>query len=109
MRVREAMRLNPFHPNWYWNIYGRCLHTAGRYEEAIAAFDRVETMQFWVLAYLAACHAMIGEHDRARNYARQVRDARPDFSLATFQQILPYRNAQSHARFLETFHRAGLN
>lgn len=109
MRVREAMRLNPFHPNWYWNIYGRCLHTAGRYEEAIAAFERVETMQFWILAYLAACHAMIGEYDSARDYTRQVRAARPDFSLATFQQILPYRNAQSHERFVETFHRAGLN
>ncbi len=52
---------------------------------------------------------MRGDHERARDYARQVRDARPDFSLATFQQLLPYRNAQSHARFIETFHRAGLN
>ena len=60
LRVREAMRLNPYHPNWYWNIEGLCFHHLGRYEEAIAAYDRIDMPQFWVEAYLAACHAMCG-------------------------------------------------
>jgi adenylate cyclase len=63
MRVREAMRLNPYHPNWYWNAEGTCLHIAGRYEEAIDAFDRVDSPQFWVEAYLR----------RVSRHVRQVR------------------------------------
>jgi adenylate cyclase len=30
--VRRAIRRNPYHPNWYWNILGRCLHTAEAFE-----------------------------------------------------------------------------
>ena len=108
MRVREAMRLNPFHPNWYWNIYGRCLHTAGRYHEAIEAFRKIDTPQFWILAYLAACHAMIGEEEKASQYLRQCRDAKPDFTLDTFGRILPYSKPETRERFLDTLRRAGL-
>ncbi len=108
LRVREAMRLNPFHPNWYWNIYGRCLHTAGRYEEAIEAFNRIESRQFWGLAYLAACHAMLGEHERSADYARRTMEARPDFNLDIFKRALPYRSEQILHRFLDTFRMAGL-
>ena len=28
-RIREAMRVNPFHPVWFWSIQGRVLHTLG--------------------------------------------------------------------------------
>lgn len=106
LRVREAMRLNPYHPNWYWNIEGRCLHTLGRYEEAIAAFDRVDTPQFWGEAYLAACHAMCGRPQRAADHRARLRAMRPDFRLNDFRSWLPYRSETSLERFLETFRRA---
>jgi adenylate cyclase len=61
MRVREAMRLNPFHPNWYWNVKGRCLHTLGRFEEALAAFQCILAPPFYVHAYMAACHRTLGQ------------------------------------------------
>lgn len=107
MRVREAMRLNPFHPNWYWNVYGRCLHTAGRYEEAIAAFNRLEATPFWVLAYQAACHAMIGAHDQAAVYVSRLELDRKDFGLRLFRTALPYRSDVTLKRFLDTFRAAG--
>ena len=67
--VADAMRLNPFHPNWYWNIEGRCLHTMGRFEEAIAAFERVANPPFWTLAYLASCAAALGRRNAPRRCA----------------------------------------
>jgi adenylate cyclase len=108
LRVREAMRLNPYHPNWYWNIEGRCLHTLGRYEEAIAAFERVDAPQFWVEAYFAACHAMCGRPQRAAYHLDRLRATRPDFRLNDFRRGLPYRWETSLQRFLETFRRAGI-
>ena len=107
-RVREAMRLNPYHPNWYWNLEGRCLQSAGRYDEAIAAFERIDAPQFWVEAYLAACHAMCGHSERAADHLRRLRAMRPDFRLSVFRKVLPYRNEASLQRLLETFRKAGL-
>jgi len=107
-RVREAMRLNPYHPNWYWNLIGRSLHTAGRYEEAISAFARIDAPQFWVDAYLAACHAMCGSKERAEHHLENLYATWPDFRLNTFRRVLPYRNQDTLERFLDTFRAAGI-
>jgi adenylate cyclase len=108
LRVREAMRLNPYHPNWYWNLEGRCLHTAERYGEAIAAFEQIDEPQFWVEAYLAACHAMCGRHERAVDHLDRLRTMRPDFRLSVFRRVLPYRSEARLHRFLDSFRRAGI-
>jgi adenylate cyclase len=108
LRVREARRLNPYHPNWYWNIEGLCLHTAGRYEEAIAAYGNIDAPQFWVEAYLAACHAMRGRPQRAADHLDRLRAMRPDFRLSDFRRWLPFRSEATLQRFLETFRRAGI-
>ena len=106
LRVREAMRLNPYHPNWYWNIEGLCLHHIGRYEEAIAAYHRIDVPQFWVEAYLAACHAMCGRDERAAYHRKRLFAMYPDFNLTVFRRGLPGRYEPQ--RFLDTFRRAGL-
>jgi adenylate cyclase len=108
VRVREAMRLNPYHPNWYWNLEGRCLQSAGQYDEAITAFEHIDVPQFWVEAYLAACHAMCGHDDRAADHLSRLRAMRPDFRLNVFRKMLPYRNETSLQRLLETFRAVGI-
>jgi DNA-binding SARP family transcriptional activator/TolB-like protein len=107
-RVREARRLNPYHPNWYWNLEGRCLHTAERYAEAIVAFDHIDVPQFWVEAYLAACHAMCGQREQAVDHLQRLRAMRPNFRLNNFRRWLPYRSEASLERFLGSFRRAGI-
>ncbi len=102
------MRLNPYHPNWYFNLEGRCLHTDKRYDEAIASFERINVPQFWVEAYLAACHAMCGRKQRADHHVNQLKKLRPDFRLNTFRRLLPYRNHDTLEWFLDTFRKAGL-
>jgi len=106
--VAEAMRLNPFHPNWYWNIEGRCLHTMGRFEEAIAAFERVANPPFWTLAYLASCAAALGQTEHAAEMRERLMASRPDFTLERFATIFPYRNPETAARFLDTLRAAGV-
>jgi TolB-like protein/Tfp pilus assembly protein PilF len=107
-RVREAMRLNPYHPNWYWNVEGLCLHRLGRYEEAISAYGRIDQPQFWTEAYLAACHAMCGRDELAREHRGRLFATRPDFSLTAFRVGLPVRSDVELEHFLATFRRAGI-
>ena len=106
-RVREAMRLNPFHPNWYWNILGRNLHTSGRFDEALDAFNRIDTPPYSVHAYFAACYACLGRMAEAQVHREEVLTRRPDFSVAFFTTGLPYRDPALRESFLDTFRKAG--
>ena len=107
-RIREAMRLNPFHPSWYWGMQGRCLHTLGRYAEAIEAFEQVQDPPFYTHAYIAACHRALGQDDAAEAAVRRLREARSDFDLDRFASMFPYRNEETARRFLTTLREAGL-
>lgn len=109
LKIREAMRLNPYHPNWYWNIYGRCLHTLGRYEEAIEIFEKVVKPPFWTIAYLAACSAAVGDRERAAAFRAQIYQERPDFTLKAFAAIFPYQNQRTAERYFKTFKMAGID
>lgn len=106
-RIREAMRINPFHPQWLYSIQGRCLHTLKRYEEAISAFERVSNPPFYIHAYLAACYAQVGEENARRASKVQLYEAKPDFELNAFLSIFPYKNAETAASFAKSFE-AGL-
>ena len=100
-RVAEAMRINPYRPNWYWNIQGRCLHMLGRKNEALEAFQRVHAPTFWVQASIAACHGALGNRQAAAVARKERFRLRPDFDLATFFRIFPYKNEATFLQFIE--------
>lgn len=106
--VRQAMRLNPYHPNWYWNVLGRCLHSAGDYKAAIPVFEGVINPQFWTNVYLAACYAAAGNSDKAAEHRARALAQRPDFTIEGFTHYLPYRNPEDLRRYVETLRAAAL-
>ena len=107
--IREAMRLNPFHPQHYWNIYGRCLHTLGRHAEALEMFQRIDMPTFWVHSYMAACHAMLGDPGNAATHRDKIRGLYPAFDFDRYVTIFPYSNPATKARFVASLSRAGLD
>ncbi|MBC7704381.1 MAG: adenylate/guanylate cyclase domain-containing protein [Rhodoferax sp.] len=106
--VRQAMRRNPYHPNWYWNVLGRCLHSAGDYKAAIPVFEGVIHPQFWTNAYLAACYAAVGNFAKAAEHRASTLSERPDFTIQGFRHQLPYRNSADLDRYVETLRDAAL-
>jgi adenylate cyclase len=98
-RIREAMRLNPLHPDWFWNIQGRCLHLLGRHAEALGAFQRISSPVFYHFAYMAACYHALGEIDAAAAMKAQLLIAKPDFDVTRFVATMPYRNPNTAGRF----------
>jgi TolB-like protein len=81
-RIREAMRLNPYHPEWYWLNLGSALYSARKYADAAEAFGRVTRPGYWALSRLAGCHAQLGRMKEASEAAAEALRLRPDFSLA---------------------------
>jgi hypothetical protein len=57
---------------------------AHRYAEAVAAFRHRPNLSFFCHAYLAACHAQLGEDAAMRGAAAEVLHLRSDFSVAVF-------------------------
>ena len=84
-RIREAMRLNPYHPEWYWVNLGSVLYDAGKYADAAEAFGRVTGPGYWVYCRLAGCYAQLGRMKEAAVAAANALRLRPDFSVATLR------------------------
>jgi TolB-like protein len=105
--VRRGMRQNPFHPNWYWNILARCLHTAKDYVGAISALDQIETVPFWSHAYFAACYTAISQPLKAKKHLDEALILKPDFAMRQFETIFPYRDPKVREEFLMGFQNAG--
>jgi adenylate cyclase len=80
--IREAMKLNPYHPEWYWVDLGSALYVARRYTDAIEAFLHRSNPGTWVLARLAACYAQLEQMDDAARTVSEVLKLKPNFSIA---------------------------
>jgi adenylate cyclase len=106
--VADAMRLDPHHPSWYWIELGTAHFAARRYAEAIAAFRHRPNMQYLGHAYLAACHAQLGEDEAMHAAAAEVLRLRPNFSVAAFATFQAYKLAADHEHLASSLRKAGL-
>ena len=79
--IREAMRINPYHPEWYWITLGSVLYKARRYDDAIEAYNQKANPQTWVLSRLAACYGQLGRMDEAAQTVAEILRQKPDFTI----------------------------
>jgi adenylate cyclase len=101
--IRKAMRLNPYHPERFWNHLGRAYFVARRYGEAIEAFKRITVPDHLHHAFLAACYAQLGDAAAAADHAQEVLKREPKFRVADYLATLHYKRDEDLAH-----HREGL-
>jgi adenylate cyclase len=105
-RIREAMRINPYHPEWYWTSLGRVLYVARRYSDAIEAYSRKANPPTWVLSRLAACYAQLGRGEEAAQAAAEILRREPKFTISGQRSISWGHRDLEHLR--EGMRKAGL-
>jgi len=105
-QIREAMRLNPYHPDWYWSDLSAALYATRRYSEAIEVLRRIARPGYWQWCRLAACYAQLDRMDEAKAAACEVRLLRPNFSAANIR--IPYRNPTDAEHVIDGLRKAGL-
>ncbi|MGI9353754.1 MAG: BTAD domain-containing putative transcriptional regulator [Rhizobiaceae bacterium] len=66
-----AVRLDPFHPDWYMTSLGMAYYVARDYERAIAALEVAPDGICDSRAYLAAAHAQGGNQSAARRHVSE--------------------------------------
>jgi len=89
--IQKAMRLNPFHPERYWNHLGRAYFVARRYADAAAAFQHITSPDHTHHAFLAACYAQLGNQAASKDHAHAVMESKPDFTIERYLTTLHYK------------------
>ncbi len=101
--IRKAMRLNPYHPERFWNHLGRACYCAEKYAEAAEAFSRITRPDHTHHAFLAATFARMGNAVAATAHATEVLKREPKFSVAVYLATQHYKREVDRRR-----HEAGL-
>ena len=106
--IRKAMRLNPYHPERFWSHLGRAYFTGRHYPEAIEAFKKLSAPDHFQHAFLAACHAALGDENQAKIHAAEVLKRQPGFTVAKYLATLPYKRPEDSAHHRDALLKAGL-
>ncbi len=101
--IKKAMRLNPYHPERFWNHLGRACFCAEKYAEAAEAFARITRPDHTHHAFLAATFAQMGNAVAAAAHAAEVLKREPQFSVAAYLATQHYKREVDRRR-----HEAGL-
>src|SRR5205823_5817965 len=92
--IEKAMRLNTYHPERFWNHLGRAFFVARRYADAITAFSRIAAPDHLHHAFLAACHAALGNESSARNHVAEVLKRDPAFCIENYLKTQHYKRPE---------------
>ncbi len=106
-QLKQAMRLNPYYPDWYSWYLGGAYQQLREYEKAI---ETVKRMQNPAEGHrlLASCYARLGRMEEARAEAAEVLRVHPEFSLDHWADVQPDRNPEDIEHFIEGLRIAGL-
>jgi adenylate cyclase len=106
--ILKAMRLNPYHPERFWNHLGRAYFVARRYADALSAFKRITAPDQFHCAFMAALEWKLGNREAAANYVREVLARNSDFSTAAYMATQHYKRAEDAEHHHEALREAGL-
>ncbi len=90
--IKKAMRLNPYHPERFWNHLGRACYGAEKFAEAAEAFSRITRPDHTHHAFLAATFASMGNAVAAAAHAAEVLKREPKFSVSLYLATQHYKS-----------------
>ena len=97
--IKRAMRLNPYHPERFWNHLGRACYCAEKYAEAAEAFSRITRPDHTHHAFLAATFAQMGDPVAAAAHAAEVLKREPKFSVTAHLATQHYKHGVDRQRY----------
>jgi adenylate cyclase len=106
--ILKAMRLNPYHPERFWNHLGRAYFVSRRYSDAIGAFRKITAPDKFHFAFMAAIEAKLNNVAAASHYVREVLARDSAFASSAYVSTLHYKRPEDHEHHLEALLAAGL-
>jgi adenylate cyclase len=106
--IKQAMRLNPVHPDWYSQALIFALYNAKRYEEVVEAAEKINVRHLPTFLELAGSYAQLGRKDEAQEAALNALKLQPEFSLSWWRERLRFSNPEALEDYMEGLIKAGL-
>jgi adenylate cyclase len=109
--AKEAIRLNPIPPGFYYQNLTHLYCLTGQYEEAIAVgkeATRVEPNNFTVRAFLTVAYSLHGREKEARIEAAEVLRINPKFRVDSWAKTIPFKNEAGRELTIGALRKAGL-
>jgi len=109
--LKKAMRLCPIYPAWYVGDLAWAYLLMDRLEDAIAIAQeaiRLDPDYIYTYIVLAVAYAELGREQTARAVAENILRIEPKYSLRTFAESQPFRDAEVLDRHIEGLRKAGL-
>jgi len=107
-QLREAMRRNPFHPDWYRWVLAWAHFNCDRFAEALAEIDRMSRPPAHVELLRAGVLAKLGARETAQGALHRFLDDRPGWSIAKEKARITFLRPQDETRWLGALAEAGL-
>ncbi len=107
-RLSEREAVEPFPPNWHWELRGLALYELGRYEEAASTFARMTNLNYWVHGFLCACYGQLGQTNKARAHWEKVLEVVPDVTAEFLVEGEFRKHKADSDHWLEGYRKAGL-
>ncbi len=107
--ILKAMQLNPFHPPRFWSHLARAHFVGRQYAEALTALQHITAPDQFTHAFMAACHARLGDTAAASAHLAEVLRRAPDFTIGrSVVPTLHYSRDSDLAHHRESLQLAGL-
>jgi len=105
----RAKQIDPyFDPPWYWRHIGHIYLVLRRYPEALEMFEHIPVRSYRDAAYMAGCHARLGESERAHALITECLVKRPQFSIGHMMAGEPFKLASDAEHLEQSLRLAGL-
>jgi adenylate cyclase len=105
----RAKQIDPyFDPPWYWRQVGRVNAVLRRYREALAMFEHIPLRNHRDAAYMAGCHARLGESERAHGYIVECLAKQPECSVRHLMTREPFKLVSDAEHLEQSLRLAGL-
>ncbi len=109
--ARKAMRLNPYHYEWYTSQLGQIYFDARQYDKAIATFASLRSLDSALMrVYQAASYAAAGNLLQARKSVQRALELDPGATLEkwTDPKLAPYGDAACLEHLRQNLRKAGM-
>lgn len=84
------------------------LYGLKRYEEALAAYRKVDTNYYWIPGFIAACHGQLGQRPEAERALADFRSTTLNMTIGTLAGLSPYVGPDWLAHLIDGLRKAGM-
>jgi TolB-like protein/Tfp pilus assembly protein PilF len=107
----KAMRLNPIIPDMYIIHRTAMYRNSQNYNEALIwakkAVERAPN-NFFARMNLCSVYSLLGQMEKARIEADEIKKLNPKFSLTNYEKTLPYKVPEVKKRYIDALRNAGI-